>query len=108
MRRRRKSVRLFDNALLERLSHTHPLLPLALWAPLAAWFLWQSWAGGQLDNPLVGVLVAAGLIGVSLSMRSIGSCSTEHRPRPSGSAYSLSFMGSITRTPTIRRVSCCR
>ena len=36
MRGRDETVRLFENDLLERLSHVHPLTPLLLWMPLIA------------------------------------------------------------------------
>jgi sterol desaturase/sphingolipid hydroxylase (fatty acid hydroxylase superfamily) len=57
-----QTVRLFDNEVLERLSHVHPLTPLLLWMPLAAWLLWRSVAGAGIETTTVAVLGAAGLI----------------------------------------------
>jgi sterol desaturase/sphingolipid hydroxylase (fatty acid hydroxylase superfamily) len=54
-------VRIFDNAVLERLSHVHPLTPLLLWMPLVAWLLWRSFAVHRLDSGIVVALGTAGL-----------------------------------------------
>ena len=37
-----ESVRLFDNPVLEKLSHVHPVVPLLIWGPVAAWLLWRA------------------------------------------------------------------
>jgi len=37
-----QSIRLFENDFLERMSHVHPITPLLLWAPIAAWFFWRA------------------------------------------------------------------
>jgi len=50
------SVRLFENPILERLSHVHPVVPLLVWAPVAAWLIWRAVA-------LHGIGLA-GLIGI--------------------------------------------
>ena len=34
-----QSIRLFENDLLERLSHVHPITPLLMWTPIAGWLL---------------------------------------------------------------------
>lgn len=36
---REQSIRLFDNPLLESLSHVHPIMPLLVWLPVAVWLL---------------------------------------------------------------------
>lgn len=36
---REQSIRLFDNPVLESLSHVHPIMPLLVWLPVAAWLL---------------------------------------------------------------------
>ncbi|RRQ21039.1 sterol desaturase family protein [Thiohalobacter thiocyanaticus] len=36
---REQSIRLFDNPLLEALSHVHPIMPLLVWLPVAVWLL---------------------------------------------------------------------
>ena len=38
-RRVDESVRLFENPILEKLSHVHPIVPLLIWGPVAAWLL---------------------------------------------------------------------
>jgi len=53
------SVRLFENPILERLSHVHPVVPLLVWAPVAAWLIWRAVA-------LHGIGVA-GLIGIGVA-----------------------------------------
>jgi len=37
-----ESIRLFENELLERLSHVHPITPLLFWSPVALYLLWQG------------------------------------------------------------------
>ena len=37
-----KSIRVFENPILERFTHLHPLTPLVLWTPIIAWLLWHS------------------------------------------------------------------
>lgn len=37
-----QSIRLFENDLLERLSHVHPITPLLLWGPVALWLFWRA------------------------------------------------------------------
>jgi sterol desaturase/sphingolipid hydroxylase (fatty acid hydroxylase superfamily) len=65
--RRHQSIRLFDNDLLERLSHVHPITPLLFWGPVAAWLLWRALALHQLPLlPLLAV-TAAGILTWSLS-----------------------------------------
>ena len=59
--REHQSIRLFQNDLLERLTHVHPIVPLLTWAPVVAWLLWRSFAVHQL--PLMPVL-AIGLLGI--------------------------------------------
>jgi sterol desaturase/sphingolipid hydroxylase (fatty acid hydroxylase superfamily) len=37
-----ESIRLFDNELLERLSHVHPITPLLFWSPVILWLMWRT------------------------------------------------------------------
>jgi len=48
-------------SLIDRLSRVHPLTPLLVWMPLAAWFLWRSIAAGQASPGLMVALAAAAL-----------------------------------------------
>jgi sterol desaturase/sphingolipid hydroxylase (fatty acid hydroxylase superfamily) len=43
-----KSIRVFENPYLERLSHVHPITPLVLWGPIAGWLIWRSFAVHEL------------------------------------------------------------
>jgi sterol desaturase/sphingolipid hydroxylase (fatty acid hydroxylase superfamily) len=67
MREPRRSTRLFDSDLLERLSRAHPLAPLLLWAPVVALLLWRSVAVQGLGIGSLVALAAAGLFVWSLT-----------------------------------------
>jgi sterol desaturase/sphingolipid hydroxylase (fatty acid hydroxylase superfamily) len=55
-----QSIRLFENDLLERLTHVHPVVPLLFWAPVVAWLLWRSLAMHHLPLlPVLGIGVLA-------------------------------------------------
>jgi sterol desaturase/sphingolipid hydroxylase (fatty acid hydroxylase superfamily) len=58
---RHESIRLFENDLLERLSHVHPLTPLVFWGPVALWLLWQGITTHALGMPAVAALAVAGV-----------------------------------------------
>ena len=47
-KRAEPSVRLFQNDLLEALTHVHPIVPLLFWGPVAAFLLWRSVAVQEL------------------------------------------------------------
>jgi sterol desaturase/sphingolipid hydroxylase (fatty acid hydroxylase superfamily) len=64
--RREPPIRLFRSGFLESLTHVHPVVVVAVWCPLIAWFVWAAWhrspasglTGGQLAEGLVaGVFV---------------------------------------------------
>ncbi|MFN2329422.1 MAG: sterol desaturase family protein [Chromatocurvus sp.] len=57
-----QSIRLFENDLLERLSHVHPITPLLFWGPVAAWLLWRGAAGHDLGAGTLGLLAIAGIV----------------------------------------------
>jgi dihydroceramide fatty acyl 2-hydroxylase len=44
-----KSIRIFQNPFLERLSHVHPITPLILWGPPAIWLIWRSFFVHELN-----------------------------------------------------------
>jgi sterol desaturase/sphingolipid hydroxylase (fatty acid hydroxylase superfamily) len=54
-----ESVRLFENPILERLSHVHPVVPFLVWAPVAAWLIWRAVA--------VHGIGLAGLLGIGVA-----------------------------------------
>jgi hypothetical protein len=55
-----KSLRVFKNPILERFTHVHPLTPLILWAPIAGWLIWRSFAVHQMSLASVALLGACG------------------------------------------------
>ncbi|MFV8817807.1 sterol desaturase family protein [Haliea sp. E17] len=56
-----QSIRLFENDLLERLSHVHPITPLLVWSPVAAWLFWRAFAVDGLGVPGVVAVAFAGV-----------------------------------------------
>jgi len=55
-----ESIRLFENDFLERLSHVHPIVPLLMWGPIAAWLLWRGVYLYELPLlSILGVVLAA-------------------------------------------------
>lgn len=66
-----ESIRLFENELLERLSHVHPIIPLLLWAPIAAWLLWRGVAVYDIPVPTIVALVAAAFVAWSFTEYSL-------------------------------------
>lgn len=42
MKRKYRDIRLFQNPVLESLTHVHPIVPLILWAPVSGWLIWRS------------------------------------------------------------------
>ncbi len=44
-----KSLQVFKNPFLERLTHVHPITPLVLWLPITVWFIWHSVVEFQLN-----------------------------------------------------------
>ncbi len=58
-----QSIRLFENELLERLSHVHPITPLLMWAPIAGWLIWRSFYQYHLPTlPVVAILIAGAFV----------------------------------------------
>ena len=59
-KRAETSVRLFQNDLLEALTHVHPLVPLLFWGPVVVFLLWRSVAVHELPAPgIAGIAVLA-------------------------------------------------
>jgi sterol desaturase/sphingolipid hydroxylase (fatty acid hydroxylase superfamily) len=61
------SIRLFENDLLERLSHVHPITPLLVWAPVAIWLLWSSLAAYSFSALEIVTCAVAGLLAWTLA-----------------------------------------
>lgn len=62
-----QSLRVFDNPILEALTHVHPLTPLVLWGPLVACLLWRSFAVHHLPVVAVAGFAILGLLIWSLT-----------------------------------------
>ncbi len=59
----KRSIRLFNNPLLESLSHVHPVVPLLLWSPLVVFLLYRSlWTHQLALLPVLAVGLAALLV----------------------------------------------
>ena len=56
-----QSIRLFENEILERLSHVHPITPLVFWSPVAAWLLWRSVTIDQFGPGALAGMAVAGI-----------------------------------------------
>ena len=65
--REHQSIRLFENELLERLSHVHPITPLVFWGPVAAWLLWRSVTVHGFGIPGLLSMATAGLLAWTLA-----------------------------------------
>lgn len=61
MSRPYRSLRLFDNAVLDSLSSVHPVAPALVWAPLALLLYWRSFAVHHLGGWEAALLAAGGL-----------------------------------------------
>jgi sterol desaturase/sphingolipid hydroxylase (fatty acid hydroxylase superfamily) len=57
-----QSIRLFENDLLERLSHVHPITPLLFWSPVAAWLLWRGQSEHALGAATIALLAVGGIL----------------------------------------------
>jgi hypothetical protein len=56
------SIRIFENAWLERLTHVHPITPLLLWAPVIAWLAYRGVAVEGLSFVAVTAWMAFGVV----------------------------------------------
>jgi fatty acid desaturase len=66
-RRPYESIRVFDNPVLESLTHVHPVTPLLMWGPLAVWLIWRSFAVHHLTLGTVAGFAVLGLFTWSLT-----------------------------------------
>jgi sterol desaturase/sphingolipid hydroxylase (fatty acid hydroxylase superfamily) len=62
MKKPRKSIQVFENPLLERLTHVHPITPLFVWVPIFSWLFWRSIVVQQVSFSVMAVLGLAGFI----------------------------------------------
>ena len=65
--KKHQSIRLFENSILEALSHVHPIVPLIVWAPVVMYFLYQAFTHTALSAFSASSLVAAGVLFWSLN-----------------------------------------
>lgn len=62
MQKPRESVRLFENDLLEKLSHVHPITPLVLWTPVVGYLTYRAVAVNSISPSILALLSASGLL----------------------------------------------
>jgi sterol desaturase/sphingolipid hydroxylase (fatty acid hydroxylase superfamily) len=62
-----QSIRLFENDVLERLSHVHPITPLLFWSPVAGWLLWRSVTLHGFGVEAILAMAAAGVFAWTLA-----------------------------------------
>lgn len=62
-----KSVRLFDNDILESLTRVHPIVPLLFWSPVILYLLWQSVTVNDLSVMQISALLVPGVIAWSFT-----------------------------------------
>ena len=62
-----ESVRLFENPLLEKLSHVHPIVPLLVWGPLAAWLMVRAVTVHGIGPAGLALIAVAGLLAWTLA-----------------------------------------
>lgn len=67
MPRSYRSSQVFDNPVLESLTHVHPATPIVLWGPVVLWLLWRSFAVHGLSVAAVCGFAIAGLLTWSLT-----------------------------------------
>ena len=46
------SIRVFENTLLERFTHVHPITPLLIWVPFIAYLLYLGWSQHQVSGSI--------------------------------------------------------
>jgi sterol desaturase/sphingolipid hydroxylase (fatty acid hydroxylase superfamily) len=61
-----KSIRLFENPLLEKTTHVHPIIPLLIWGPVATYCFYRAAADQSLTNSVYTGLFISGLISWTL------------------------------------------
>lgn len=57
-----KAIRLFENPILEKLTHVHPLTPAIFWLPVVAWLLYRSIFLYGLSAFVIAEFAAIGLV----------------------------------------------
>lgn len=62
-----KSIRIFKNPLLERLTHVHPLTPLVMWAPVIGVLIWRSLTLHQISGLSLLLMAFLGMLTWTLS-----------------------------------------
>lgn len=67
MKKPHKSIRVFQNPWLEKLTHVHPITPLVMWTPFISWLIWRSFFVHELGAMAVGSLFFLGLAVWTLS-----------------------------------------
>lgn len=55
-----KSLQVFKNPYLEKLTHVHPITPLIVWTPIIAYLFWRSFIVDELSPFTIGSMGALG------------------------------------------------
>ena len=66
IRQTAKSIQLFKNPYLEKLTHVHPITPLVVWVPVLAFLVWRSFFVHGLDVLTFSTLVISALLAWTL------------------------------------------
>ncbi len=67
MRPAYKSIQVFKNPLLEKLTHVHPLTPLVCWVPVSVFLLWHASSVNGLSMRTILMLGALGMFAWTLA-----------------------------------------
>ncbi len=59
---KQKSIRVFENDFLERLTHVHPITPLVLWLPVISWLFYRSFVSHELSWQVVLSFAVSGFV----------------------------------------------
>ncbi len=57
-----KTVRLFENNFLERLTHVHPAVPVLFWSPVILFLLWRALFVHDMSPISIAVLIVPGIL----------------------------------------------
>lgn len=62
MAKQSESIRLFENPMLEAMTHVHPIIPLVMWGPFTAWLFYRAATIDQLTISGWFVCLVSGLL----------------------------------------------
>ena len=62
MQKSKKSVQVFENPILEKMTHAHPLTPLSVWVPVILGLLWHSMDTLRMSPAILAPISVSALI----------------------------------------------